>query len=658
MHVVTLVSEDAGTGKSLLACHLAVQAERTTGAPAALLDTDDRKPLVGWRERRAQPSPGVVAVAPGPNGACGQAEAPAASPVGQQLERLYSEGAGLAIIDTPAPLTQALEDVLPWSDLVVIPVVPSRHRLQGLGRTVALVESFGRPFIFVVNGTDSRNTLSGAIAMALAQHGTICPVAVPKSAQLHGSLGAGASVFETAPDSDAASTVAELWTYVAKRLEMVAPAGEAPSTDERRQHARWPLDWEIEMIRDGARLPCRLADISGGGAGLRTTVDLREGEPVRLDIPLLGTYDAVVVHTRAGAAGVKFILDAERQWRLAERLAAQMTADAASPPPAVPTEPADAVWPPATPAEPGEPSAPAAKGDAPAARCVRVKLEQVMGETAAPHPSAADGTAVPAAAGERIIVLGNEKGGSGKSTVAVHLAVALLRAGRSVATVDLDPRQASFTRYMDNRRALAAAKGLALPLPSRHVTCGDDEGPEAFATLLAGLVRRHDHVIIDTPGRDGPLMRRAHAEAHMVITPLNDSFVDLDLLARLDADTLEAMGDGPYGAMVRDVQTARAAGGGRLDWVVLRNRLSAVLAHNKADMADALERLAARGGFRVAAGLTERVIYREMFLHGLTLLDLREDGVGTALTLSHVAARAELRTLLQLLLPGPLADAA
>src|ERR1700749_4640486 len=74
-----------------------------------------------------------------------------------------------------------------------------------------------------------------------------------------------------------------------------------------------------------------------------------------------------------------------------------------------------------------------------------------------------------------VIVLGNEKGGSGKSTTAMHVAVALLKAGQRVATIDLDSRQKSFTHYVENRKAWAERTKLALEVP-RHYNVARVEG--------------------------------------------------------------------------------------------------------------------------------------------------------------------------------------
>jgi chromosome partitioning protein len=140
-----------------------------------------------------------------------------------------------------------------------------------------------------------------------------------------------------------------------------------------------------------------------------------------------------------------------------------------------------------------------------------------------------------------------------------------------------------------------------------------------------------------------------------LLTPLNDSFIDLDLLARVDPDTLKIVRPSIYAEAVWKQRQIRAVEGGRpVDWIVMRNRLSSLAARNKRDMGNVIEALAKRIGFRVAAGLSERVIYKELFLSGLTLLDLkRGGGGGPSLTLSHVAARQEVRDLVASLnLPG------
>jgi chromosome partitioning protein len=249
-----------------------------------------------------------------------------------------------------------------------------------------------------------------------------------------------------------------------------------------------------------------------------------------------------------------------------------------------------------------------------------------------------------------IIVLGNEKGGSGKSTTAVHIGVALAHAGFTAAMLDLDARQRTTARYLENRTAFGDRHGHNLPTPAIAVIA---EGPDAETELAQRLAQAAalDFVIIDTPGRDSALGRAALARADTIITPINDSFVDLDLIGQVDPDSFAVRKPSFYAELIWDARRARAkADGGQVDWVVLRNRLSALEARNRKRVGAALDELAKRVGFRTVGGLSERVIFREFFPRGLTLLDK------TALkdfSLSHVGARAELRALLAALkLPG------
>jgi chromosome partitioning protein len=252
-----------------------------------------------------------------------------------------------------------------------------------------------------------------------------------------------------------------------------------------------------------------------------------------------------------------------------------------------------------------------------------------------------------------VIVLGNEKGGSGKSTTAMHLIVALLTDGWQVASLDLDARQGTLSRYVENREAAAAEIDLPLPRHRRLARSGLDsaaaahaEEAERFAAVMAEFADR-DFVVIDTPGSDSHLSRLGHARADTLITPLNDSLLDLDLLARFDAEGRKILGPSIYAEMVWEQKKARAiSDGGSIDWIVMRNRLSHLDARNKRRIGKLLEDLSRRVGFRLAPGFSERVIFRELFARGLTLFDLRRKGAGVTLTMSHLAARQEVRALL------------
>jgi chromosome partitioning protein len=259
-----------------------------------------------------------------------------------------------------------------------------------------------------------------------------------------------------------------------------------------------------------------------------------------------------------------------------------------------------------------------------------------------------------------VVVLGNEKGGSGKSTTALHIAVALLKAGQRVATIDLDSRQQSFTHYIDNRRAWSARARIALETPTHYcIARGENNSLEAneaqefasFSAAISAIEHSHDVVVIDTPGADTYLMRLAHSMADTLVTPLNDSFLDFDVLATLDQTNFSVTGESHYAEMVREARRQRRLVDGQLtDWIVVRNRLSTLSSRNKRLVGDGINELSKRMGFRSVDGFAERVVYREFFPRGLTALDdLDEETLGTRPNMSHVTAREEVITLLNAL---------
>jgi chromosome partitioning protein len=256
-----------------------------------------------------------------------------------------------------------------------------------------------------------------------------------------------------------------------------------------------------------------------------------------------------------------------------------------------------------------------------------------------------------------VVVVGNEKGGSGKSTTAMHIAVALLKAGQRVATIDLDSRQGSFSHYIENRRAWAKRAGLALELPQHFRVCrgeglrvDENEAAEfsGFADAITKIEHTHDFVVIDTPGADSYLTRLAHSMSDTLITPLNDSFLDFDVLAGVDPQTFSVTGTSHYAEMVREARRQRRIVDGKMiDWVVVRNRLSMLGSRNKRLVGDGVNELACQLGFRFVEGLAERVVYREFFPRGLSALDdIDEDTLGTRPSISHLTARQEVEALL------------
>ncbi|WP_238365009.1 division plane positioning ATPase MipZ [Mesobacterium pallidum] len=265
-----------------------------------------------------------------------------------------------------------------------------------------------------------------------------------------------------------------------------------------------------------------------------------------------------------------------------------------------------------------------------------------------------------------IIVVGNEKGGAGKSTVSMHVATALARMGHKVGALDLDLRQKTLGRYADNRAKFLSKSGLHLPgaeyveLPEidpQSLKPGENIYDHRLSAAVAGLEEHCDYILIDCPGSHTRLSQVAHSLADTLITPLNDSFIDFDLLARIDGDGVKILGPSVYSEMVWSARQLRAQAGLKpIDWIVLRNRLGAQAMVNKQKMEKAVANLSKRIGFRVAPGFHERVIFRELFPRGLTLLDLKDVGV-KQLNISNVAARQELRDLVKALnLPGVTVD--
>ena len=256
-----------------------------------------------------------------------------------------------------------------------------------------------------------------------------------------------------------------------------------------------------------------------------------------------------------------------------------------------------------------------------------------------------------------VIVVGNEKGGAGKSTLAIHIVTGLLHAGKRVAIIDLDLRQRSLARFFANRQTWTAANGHSLPMPVEP-DMGDGKAlaradeAEQLARFEAAFAEARgiaDVILIDTPGGDTVLSRAAHGLADQIVTPMNDSFVDFDLLGTVDPVTLELQKPSIYSESVWEARKQRAITQGRhaqIDWVVVTNRLAVAAARNRQRLEERMEKLAKRVGFRMGPGLRDRVIYRELFPFGLTVADLSNDIRPVSVSLAHVSARQELRSLM------------
>jgi len=249
-----------------------------------------------------------------------------------------------------------------------------------------------------------------------------------------------------------------------------------------------------------------------------------------------------------------------------------------------------------------------------------------------------------------VIVVGNEKGGAGKSTIAIHTAVGLLHGGARVAVIDLDLRQQSMAHFFANRRAWLAANGAEAPMPREFAIPVGDEALERFEAAFAEAREAADFILVDTPGSDTAVSRAAHAKADLIVTPMNDSFVDFDMLGVVDPVTLDLTRHSLYADTIWDCRKQRAAVDRKMiDWVVLRNRLAPTEARNRKRLDERVQALSRKVGFRVGPGLRDRVIYRELFPFGLTIADLSPAIRPVAMSLQHVAARQELRALMSAL---------
>lgn len=262
--------------------------------------------------------------------------------------------------------------------------------------------------------------------------------------------------------------------------------------------------------------------------------------------------------------------------------------------------------------------------------------------------------------GTHVIVAGNEKGGSGKSTTAFHLAIYLLYQGYRVASIDVDSRQQTFTNYVKNRRNWAQARELQVPhtthyhLPlTRSDSIKENQRLEfdLFRQAVMEVEGQADFLIVDTPGFDTHLTRLAHSLADTLITPLNDSVIDLDVMAHVDPVTGEPREMSHYARLVQRARTERLAIDGQtIDWVLVRNRISMLSSRNMRLVQSGLEKIAVRLGCRVAEGIAERVIFRSLFPTGMTVFDpLDEELLGGLPSMSHISARQEYRMLAEAL---------
>jgi chromosome partitioning protein len=255
----------------------------------------------------------------------------------------------------------------------------------------------------------------------------------------------------------------------------------------------------------------------------------------------------------------------------------------------------------------------------------------------------------------RVIVVGNEKGGAGKSTIAALIATAMMYRGSRVAVIDVDLRQQTLSRFFANRRRWLPAAGVDAPVPLEYkladntmalASAHPSEAVGRFEEAIALAMGDADLVVIDTPGADTPVSRSAHLQADLVVTPMNDSFVDFDVLGLIDPVTLELIRPSLYARTVQEARATREAHDRKLDWVVLRNRMAGAEVRNRERLTLGLTALSQQAGFRLGPSMRDRVAYREMFPFGLTIADLAPGVRPVNVSTPRLVAREELRDLL------------
>lgn len=202
--VIVLASQKGGAGKTTLAAHLAVAAEAAGAGPAVLIDTDPQGSLSAWWNVRGADTPALAPVS--------VAELP------KKLADLAQAGFGVAVVDTPPAITDAISAVVRAADFVLIPTRPSPHDLRAVGSTVALVEEAGKPFAFVVTQAKSNARLTVQAVTALSAHGVVAPAIVHDRVDYAASMIDGRTVSETDGKGRSAAEMAELWQFVLGRM--------------------------------------------------------------------------------------------------------------------------------------------------------------------------------------------------------------------------------------------------------------------------------------------------------------------------------------------------------------------------------------------------------------------------------------------------------
>ncbi len=204
MHVLVIASRKGGAGKTTLAGHLAVEAERVGAGPVAVADVDEQGSLAEWWNSRAAQTPHFAQTS--------------IATLAEDVDRLRRHGIELLIIDTPPALSVEIGEVVKLADLILIPTRPSPHDLRSIGATVERVEHLGKPLLFVLNGATPRARITAEAVAVLSRHGPLAPAIIHQRVDFAASMVDGRTAAEIHGESRSAEEISQLWSYVEERL--------------------------------------------------------------------------------------------------------------------------------------------------------------------------------------------------------------------------------------------------------------------------------------------------------------------------------------------------------------------------------------------------------------------------------------------------------
>ena len=251
------------------------------------------------------------------------------------------------------------------------------------------------------------------------------------------------------------------------------------------------------------------------------------------------------------------------------------------------------------------------------------------------------------------MVWGNAKGGVGKSTLALHFSLQCMHEKLSVACLDADGDQGTLFRSIENRKQYCKRNNISFPVPEMIRFC-----PSAYANTSLAIeaidavleqCAHFDIIVIDTQGSDTPVGRYIHQQCQVLISPLTDSLLDLDLfvnISQIQENSHHTLPLGSYAHMVWEQRLSKISQTQEhLEWVVVRNRMGGQISPTQMQLEKILKSLAPRVGFHIGPSIGDRSIFRELFPCGLTVMD--REGLTT---LAHITARQEIKSVTQFVL--------